>query len=55
MPDLRIGDDHCFVVKCLEVCTCVFVHTVLGDAGANATTGLDGYLYGVPREPVSGM
>lgn len=55
MPDLPIGGDSCFVVKCLEVCTRVLVHTVLGDVGANAMTELGIYSYCVPREPVFGM
>lgn len=55
MPDLPVGGDSCFVVKCLEVCTCVLVHTALVDVGANATTDLDVYSYGVSRGPVFGM
>lgn len=48
-PDVRLGGDNSFVVKCLEVCTCVVVHTVLGDAGANATPDLGIYSHDVPR------
>lgn len=55
MPNLFIEGDDCFVAKCLEVCTCVLVQTVLGDVGANAMPDLDIYSYGVPREPVFGM
>lgn len=55
MPDVPIEGENCFVVKCFEVCSCVLVHTVLGDVWADATTDLDMYSYNVPRESVFGI
>lgn len=42
-------------MKCLEVCTHILVHTVLGGVGANAAPDRGIYSYGVPREPVFGV